>query len=51
VRKLAIDLDALKADTLRVTELSLIFPEGEIVRAPQQYGCKAPAVWFRRASW
>lgn len=35
VRSLAIDADALKADTLRVTELSLIFPEGEIVRAPE----------------
>jgi type VI secretion system protein ImpJ len=35
VRKLAIDADALKADTLRLTELSIIFPEGEIVRAPE----------------
>ena len=35
VRKLAIDLDALKADTLRVTELSVIFADGEIVRAPE----------------
>jgi type VI secretion system protein ImpJ len=34
VRKLAIDQDALKSDTLRVTELSLIFPDGEIYRAP-----------------
>jgi len=35
VRKLGIDLDALKADTLRLTELSVIFPDGEIVRAPE----------------
>jgi type VI secretion system protein ImpJ len=35
VRKLALDLDALKSDTLRVNELSLIFPDGEIYRAPQ----------------
>ena len=34
VRKLEIDADALKADILRVVELSLIFPDGEIVRAP-----------------
>jgi type VI secretion system protein ImpJ len=35
VRKLEIDHDALKSDTLRLTELSLIFPDGEIYRAPQ----------------
>jgi type VI secretion system protein ImpJ len=35
VRKLVVDLDALRSDTLRVTELSLIFPDGEIYRAPQ----------------
>jgi type VI secretion system protein ImpJ len=35
VRKLAVDLDALRSDTLRVTELSLIFADGEIYRAPQ----------------
>jgi type VI secretion system protein ImpJ len=35
VRKLEIDQDALKADTLRVTRLSLIFPDGEIYRAPE----------------
>jgi type VI secretion system protein ImpJ len=35
VRKLAIDPDALKNDTLRVTELSLVFPDGEIYRAPE----------------
>jgi type VI secretion system protein ImpJ len=34
VRKLALDLDALKSDTLRVSELSLVFPDGEIYRAP-----------------
>jgi len=34
VRRLAVDTDALKADTLRVTELALIFPDGEVVRAP-----------------
>jgi len=36
VRRLEIDPDALKADVLRVTGLSLIFPDGEIVRAPEQ---------------
>jgi type VI secretion system protein ImpJ len=36
VRRLAVDADALKADILRVTELSVIFPDGEIVRAPDQ---------------
>ena len=35
VRQLAIDSDALKADVLRVTELSLVFPDGEVVRAPE----------------
>jgi type VI secretion system protein ImpJ len=35
VRKLEIDSDALRSDILRVTELSLIFPDGEIYRAPQ----------------
>jgi type VI secretion system protein ImpJ len=35
VRKLEIDSDALRNDILRVTELSLIFPDGEIYRAPQ----------------
>jgi type VI secretion system protein ImpJ len=35
VRKLSIDLDALKADTLRIEELSLIFPDGELYRAPE----------------
>jgi len=35
VRQLAIDNDALKADVLRITELSLIFPDGEVVRAPE----------------
>jgi type VI secretion system protein ImpJ len=34
VRRLAVDHDALKLDTLRLTELSLIFPDGEIYRAP-----------------
>jgi len=36
VRRLAIDADALKADVLRITELSLIFPDGEVYRAPEQ---------------
>jgi type VI secretion system protein ImpJ len=36
VRQLAIDTDALKADTLRLTALAVIFPDGEIVRAPDQ---------------
>ncbi|WP_296944927.1 type VI secretion system baseplate subunit TssK [uncultured Massilia sp.] len=34
VRRLEIDADALRADVLRVVELALIFPDGEIVRAP-----------------
>ena len=34
VRQLVIDSDALKADVLRITELSLIFPDGELYRAP-----------------
>ena len=34
VRQLAIDADALKADVLRITELALIFPDGEVYRAP-----------------
>jgi type VI secretion system protein ImpJ len=36
VRRLDIDPDALKADVLRVTGLSMIFPDGEIARAPEQ---------------
>ncbi|TFW33376.1 type VI secretion system baseplate subunit TssK [Massilia horti] len=35
VRKLAIDAEALKSDVLRVTDLSLVFPDGELYRAPQ----------------
>jgi type VI secretion system protein ImpJ len=35
VRKLTVDADALKADVLRITELSLIFPDGEVYRAPE----------------
>jgi type VI secretion system protein ImpJ len=35
VRQLALDADALKADVLRITALSLIFPDGEVVRAPE----------------
>ena len=34
VRKLAVDLDALRSDVLRIDELSLLFPDGEVVRAP-----------------
>src|SRR6478672_1005808 len=34
VRRMAVDLEALKSDTLRLDELSLIFPDGEIYRAP-----------------
>ena len=34
VRGLSVDGEALKSDVLRVTELSLVFPDGEIVRAP-----------------
>jgi type VI secretion system protein ImpJ len=35
VRRLAVDLDALKSDTLRLNELSLIFPDGELYDAPR----------------
>jgi type VI secretion system protein ImpJ len=35
VRRLSIDLDALRSDVLRVSGLSLIFPDGEIYRAPE----------------
>jgi len=35
VRRLAVDTEALKADTLRLTELALIFPDGDLVRAPE----------------
>jgi type VI secretion system protein ImpJ len=35
VRRLAIDHEALKSDVLRVNELSLIFPDGEVYRAPE----------------
>jgi type VI secretion system protein ImpJ len=35
VRRLVIDTDALKSDVLRITELSLIFPDGEVYRAPE----------------
>jgi type VI secretion system protein ImpJ len=34
VRKFVLDLEALRSDTLRVLELSLIFPDGEVYRAP-----------------
>lgn len=34
VRKLVVDLDALRSDILRIDELSLLFPDGEVVRAP-----------------
>ena len=34
VRKLSVDHEALKSDILRVDELSLIFPDGEVYRAP-----------------
>lgn len=34
VRSLSVDLDALRSDILRVEELSLLFPDGEVVRAP-----------------
>ena len=34
VRKLVLDLEALRSDTLRVLELSVIFPDGEVYRAP-----------------
>jgi type VI secretion system protein ImpJ len=43
VRKLVLDLEALKSDTLRITELSLIFPDGEIYRAPQADALPLPA--------
>jgi type VI secretion system protein ImpJ len=35
VRKTVIDHEALKTDLLRISELSLIFPDGEIYRAPE----------------
>jgi type VI secretion system protein ImpJ len=35
VRRLDIDHDALRSDVLRVNELSVIFPDGEVVRAPE----------------
>jgi type VI secretion system protein ImpJ len=52
VRKLVIDQDALKTDMLRVRELSLIFPDGELYRAPDadtlplqvRLGALAPSV-------
>ena len=34
VRRLSIDLDALRHDVLRIDELSLLFPDGEVYRAP-----------------
>ncbi|MBQ5965190.1 type VI secretion system baseplate subunit TssK [Massilia sp. ZL223] len=34
VRKLVIDHDALRNDLLRIEEVSLLFPDGEVVRAP-----------------
>jgi type VI secretion system protein ImpJ len=34
VRKLVLDLEALRNDTLRLLELSVIFPDGEVYRAP-----------------
>jgi type VI secretion system protein ImpJ len=34
VRRLAIDHESLKADVLRIDELSVIFPDGEVYRAP-----------------
>jgi type VI secretion system protein ImpJ len=35
VRRMDIDHDALRSDVLRVHELSVIFPDGEVVRAPE----------------
>jgi type VI secretion system protein ImpJ len=35
VRKLEIDHEALRSDVLRVNALSAIFPDGEVVRAPE----------------
>ena len=34
VLRLAVDLDALRSDILRIDELSLLFPDGEVYRAP-----------------
>ena len=34
VRKLVIDHDALRHDLLRIEEVALLFPDGEVVRAP-----------------
>ena len=36
VRSLAIDHEALRSDVLRVDALSAIFPDGEVVRAPER---------------
>jgi type VI secretion system protein ImpJ len=35
VRRLSIDHEALKSDTLRIDALSLVFPDGELYRAPE----------------
>ena len=35
VRRLSIDQEALKSDTLRIDALSLVFPDGELYRAPE----------------
>ncbi len=35
VRRLAIDHEALRNDVLRIDELSLLFPDGEVIRAPE----------------
>lgn len=34
VRTLTVDLDALRSDVLRIEDLSLLFPDGEVYRAP-----------------
>jgi len=35
VRRIAVDHEALKSDTLRIDALSLVFPDGELYRAPE----------------
>ena len=35
VRRISIDHEALKSDTLRIDALSLVFPDGELYRAPE----------------
>ena len=40
VRKVVIDHDALRHDVLRIEELSVLFPDGEVVCAPGAICCR-----------